>query len=910
MRNFKKFLALVLAMLMVSACAVSVSAFDDVADTDDYAAAIELLTNLGVIKGRDDGTNNFYPNETLTREEAAVIAAKILAGAKSVEWTAATTRFTDVADAWSFAYINYVDNENVMIGNDNGTFNPKGTLQIDEAIKIALAIADAKASFNASVEMAKNPSLPWWTHYVSEANKIGVTDMTGTIRNYQAKCTRGMFAQLIANAFNYSDEIQENFGYDKIEATVKTVTDSVVLLDTVDPKETDVKVAVELFNAALAANGIEKTAAELKGCNVDFVWTKVDGVVSISKVELLSNVDIYTHDDSFLTLYKKDNAVQAGKLSIDGKVYEVGVDDATASDGVLGGTSTTTYGVELKIDAKNYAAGEDITVPSYYKAYAYDDDQDGELDRIIVNEYAVSYIGKTDKGLYTIDGAVVTGHTDKIPVIWTSNAVPASDKIPALVQVVYGLDDAEKNVVVDILEVAAEASGTFSTYSNNFDTKYVKVGGTTYNYAPAGYVELTKAETDLIGLTATIYTLGGKYVKFVESSFGTFDMIVDSADIVDGKVVVSGYKTGSFAAVTETLDGYYDDTYYRRAYATKWYTDKDSSGNDYNTVLSLGTIKDGAYKDEIVKLTEGLVITIAKTADATYYKAEGTQITPTEAGKLKVAGKYFYLEGTAVMALADNFNILAEVKNVKDKEETGKYSDITYATSTAFAEMAEVDYAITTKDGKLESLFVKHGSKTIKAYSVTKSLAEGQIIVYVHQGATNVEVSYDASTYTYDVIDLFNKSVITITSDKAMEVGDFYIVKDNKMVDSAGNWISGNWTAYVKEEGLNGLIKTIKARGVAKVTNNVDDKYAEFFQAEKVVIDGTEVKLTDEAVYDMSNTVVFDADALFNPDDKALTPVDTSTVEKLAAAVTANAGKADTYVFADGARLIIVTNVG
>ena len=77
MRNFKKFLALVLAMLMVSACAVSVSAFDDVAAGDKYASAIELLADLGVISGRNDGTNNFYPNDTLTREEAKEYLTKV-----------------------------------------------------------------------------------------------------------------------------------------------------------------------------------------------------------------------------------------------------------------------------------------------------------------------------------------------------------------------------------------------------------------------------------------------------------------------------------------------------------------------------------------------------------------------------------------------------------------------------------------------------------------------------------------------------------------------------------------------------------------------------------------------------------------------------------------------------------------
>ena len=108
MRNFKKFLALVLAMLMVSACAVSVSAaYADQADIDasGYADAVAALTDLGVVKGNGE---SFGPNGTLTRAEAAVIAAKLVAGAKgqSYAWTSATCQFADVDAAWAYAYIN------------------------------------------------------------------------------------------------------------------------------------------------------------------------------------------------------------------------------------------------------------------------------------------------------------------------------------------------------------------------------------------------------------------------------------------------------------------------------------------------------------------------------------------------------------------------------------------------------------------------------------------------------------------------------------------------------------------------------------------------------------------------------------------------------------------------------------
>ena len=166
MRNFKKFLALVLAMLMVSACAVSVSAFTDdgAIRASGYAEAINALADLGVLKGNEAGA--FNPNGTLRRDEAAVIAAKLVAGAKgqSYDWTSATCQFADVEGAWSFAYINYVGQRNIMTGDGSGAFNPAGTLQIDEAI--AIAVKASSIDFVKEVTDLNNAYKPsYWATY-------------------------------------------------------------------------------------------------------------------------------------------------------------------------------------------------------------------------------------------------------------------------------------------------------------------------------------------------------------------------------------------------------------------------------------------------------------------------------------------------------------------------------------------------------------------------------------------------------------------------------------------------------------------------------------------------------------------------------------------------------------------------
>ena len=107
MRNFKKFLALVLAMLMVSACAVSVSAYADQAaiNATGYAEAVDVLSTLGVIAG--DGTN-FNLDDLPDRQQASVMVVRMRG--EEAEAVAAyeageiTFPFSDV-DNWAKPYV-------------------------------------------------------------------------------------------------------------------------------------------------------------------------------------------------------------------------------------------------------------------------------------------------------------------------------------------------------------------------------------------------------------------------------------------------------------------------------------------------------------------------------------------------------------------------------------------------------------------------------------------------------------------------------------------------------------------------------------------------------------------------------------------------------------------------------------
>ena len=75
MKNLKKVLALVLAVVMIMGTVAVASAKDykDVKADNDYAVAIDVLSSLNILDGFEDGT--FKADGKLTRAQAAKIVA-------------------------------------------------------------------------------------------------------------------------------------------------------------------------------------------------------------------------------------------------------------------------------------------------------------------------------------------------------------------------------------------------------------------------------------------------------------------------------------------------------------------------------------------------------------------------------------------------------------------------------------------------------------------------------------------------------------------------------------------------------------------------------------------------------------------------------------------------------------------
>lgn len=203
MKNLKKVLALVLAVVMVMGAVVTTSAaYTDVKDTDTYANAIDVLSNLGILDGFTDGT--FKPEGTLTRAQTAKIVA-IVANAKTVGYidtdidelyANAINPFVDCNNSWALPYINYCRITKLCDGMSATTYEPNREVTGNQFLKFMLTTL----GFDTSKEGYTGTG--WDINVLNRANEIGLTD--GLAKGWQAgkPITRGEAAQIIVNALS------------------------------------------------------------------------------------------------------------------------------------------------------------------------------------------------------------------------------------------------------------------------------------------------------------------------------------------------------------------------------------------------------------------------------------------------------------------------------------------------------------------------------------------------------------------------------------------------------------------------------------------------------------------------------------------------------------------------------------
>lgn len=196
MKNFKKVLALVLAIAtLLSFATVASAKTADFADAKDVknVEAVDVLSSINVLEGYP-ADNTFKPAKNITREEAAKIIA-IFAN-KSTDISSLYTSanpFADMKGRWGESYVAYGYRAGIIAGKNATSFVPKANVKGTEFLKMVLVVL----GFDQNKEGLVGSS--WAVNTLELAKHKGL--MNG-LDNFDANAalTRDQAAQIMLNA--------------------------------------------------------------------------------------------------------------------------------------------------------------------------------------------------------------------------------------------------------------------------------------------------------------------------------------------------------------------------------------------------------------------------------------------------------------------------------------------------------------------------------------------------------------------------------------------------------------------------------------------------------------------------------------------------------------------------------------
>ena len=111
--------------------------FSDVSENDWFFEAVCWAKEKGIVNGTS--VDEFSPNDSITREQLAVISAKYISYKKlELKETKDIKKFNDEAEisSWAYEYTIKLAQFGILTGNENGAFMPKNNTKRAEAAKI------------------------------------------------------------------------------------------------------------------------------------------------------------------------------------------------------------------------------------------------------------------------------------------------------------------------------------------------------------------------------------------------------------------------------------------------------------------------------------------------------------------------------------------------------------------------------------------------------------------------------------------------------------------------------------------------------------------------------------------------------------------------------------------------------
>ena len=223
MKNLKKVLALVLAVVMIMSVVTVASAktYTDVKATDNYADAIDALSSLKILDGFKDGDNySFKAEDPFTRAQAAKIVAIVHNAATngtikdqdaiSGLYSNAQNPFVDCNNSWALPFINYCRITGLADGMTATTYEPNRYVTGVQFLKLMLT------TLNFDTNKEGYTGTGWDVNVLNRANEVGLTAGLADGWKAIAPIKRGEAAQVLYNALTkylveYGQLVKNNY---------------------------------------------------------------------------------------------------------------------------------------------------------------------------------------------------------------------------------------------------------------------------------------------------------------------------------------------------------------------------------------------------------------------------------------------------------------------------------------------------------------------------------------------------------------------------------------------------------------------------------------------------------------------------------------------------------------------------
>lgn len=534
MRNLKKILSLVLALMMVLSIMVTASAAYDDADqiADKHVQAVEVMSALEILLGKGD---NFDPTGNLKRSEAATMIAKAALGVDVAAPLSekAATQFTDVpASHWASGFVAWATGEKIINGRNATTFDPDGLVtgyEFAKMLLVAVGLSDGYSGNTWYLDVAtdaKDARISWTGLVMSEElTREQAAQMA--LNALKANLTPGTYTVYAENAAGRQTKVGEY-------ATMVDATMYTMLLNnnrtTEQQDKTNAAYVLYVVEETPGENALENVHGVIYGTAYDVqgrpYTTYVDAATggyyfdqsyAINPVHVVEN-KVVSYQEIFNTLTPYNHYVNLdvylhGAAVDPTNAYEINIergDDANLTTG-MGGN-----GVTLEFYA-------DTTYGGYYTVvatYEYFAKVNGIFEnKAIGRKYAEVYIPSLG---YSIDDYYYDTNAKKGDLLIVELGM-ATTPVSPLTEV----------QIIASAELAVPTTGV-ATWMND---DYTTVNGTTYAYSESA-LAIDKVTTAQIAKKSelSLYT----------DKFGNILTVIGP----------DSYAVPTYAVVTDTQDGY------------------------------------------------------------------------------------------------------------------------------------------------------------------------------------------------------------------------------------------------------------------------------------------------------------------------------------------------------------------